>query len=252
MCIALTCKIHIAWGMNSFIPPHPFINFCILLWREKVFPIHILLSLIRRKIISRVQRILVPKRQVLFLILTRRWKRTDDIFRHHKSEADFYKKIHLHQWNIANIFVLVSIKHKSIFKKVGTICRLLYLSTYLPIRLFIYRSVCMSVYGEYDGHSVASFPTPKRQSLIFIHWPTIIRLSHCHVYTSTSVSLWLSLYLSLWLYPLYSPLFVVVRLPFFVYIDTSKTVFLYEASNMWTTVNLPGAAWHQMSHWFIL
>jgi hypothetical protein len=110
MWIALTCKIHIAWGMNSFIQPHPFINFCILLWREKVFPIHLMFSLIWREIIYRAQHILVPKRQVLFLILTRRWKRTESIFRDHKSVINFRKKILLHQWSIGKISVLISIK----------------------------------------------------------------------------------------------------------------------------------------------
>jgi len=132
MWIALTCKIYIAWGMNSFILPHPFINFCILLWREKVFPVDLMLSLIRSKIIYRVQHIFVPKRQVPFLILTRRWKRTDNIFRVHKSEVDFCKKIHLHQWNIPKFSVLVSIKHKTYFKNVGNIYHLIYLPTYRP------------------------------------------------------------------------------------------------------------------------
>lgn len=195
MWIALTCKIYIAWGMNSFILPHPFINFCILLWREKVFPIDLMLSLIRRKIIYRVQHILVPKRQVLFLTLTGRWKRADNIFRDHKSEVYFSKKTHLHQWNIAKVSVLGSIKYKLIFKK--TLELSIIYDIYPPIHLFIYCSVCMSVYGEYDCLFLPSFPMPKRQSLRFVHWTNINCLSHCLVHTSTCLPLVISVSFSL-------------------------------------------------------
>jgi hypothetical protein len=116
-----------------------------------------------------------------------------------------------------------------------------YLPAHLPIHQFIYRSVYISVYGENDSLSLPSFPMPKNLSLKFIHWPNtrINCLCHCHVYTSISFSLWLSQYLSLFLCQLYSPLFVVNRLSFIVYIDTSKMYYFYEACNMWTAVNHP-------------
>jgi hypothetical protein len=67
------------------------------------------------------------------------------------------------------------------------------------------------------------------------------------------VSPWLFPYLSLWLYPMYSPNFP-SRSPASRCIHRyhQNSFFFYEACNTWTTVNFPGAARHQMSHWFML
>jgi hypothetical protein len=189
-----------------------------------------MLSLIRRKIIYRVQHILVPKRQVLFLILTRRRKRTDNIFRNHKSEVDICKKIHLHQWIIPKVSVLGSIKHKLIFKTFEiSIIYYIYLPAdlpvYLRIHLFIYRSVCMSVYGEYDCLSLPSTPMPKYQSLRFIHWPNIKCLSYCQsLFPSQSFLGYIWILLSGFIRCI-PRLFLVVRRSFVIYIDTNKPDF---------------------------
>jgi len=120
-----------------------------------------------------------------------------------------------------------------------------YLPTYLPTFLSTYSSTSLPA-CLYMGNTIVSLclPFPCRNAS---HSDSSTDLLLTVFLTATSILPtsffpWLSLYLSLWLYPLYSPTFR-SRSPASRSIHRyQQNSFFYEASNMWTTVNLPGAA----------